>query len=315
MEENNSAESSPRHVISLNDLKPTEIDLIVNRGLTLQAEGKKSHASLDGKVMGMLFKEASTRTRTAFMVGTLRLGGQVVSYGPKDLQENTGETREDTGASLGGMLDGLVVRTSEPIGVLRQLATKAQTPIINGMCAEEHPTQALSDLSTLRQVFGKLEGLRILYVGTGNNTASALALACARIKGVSVEFRTPEGYGLPKSYFSQAQRFAFYNSATVGEQHHMDDLPERVDVVYTSRWGVPQTGPDWMKPFFPFQVNQGLLKKVSGPGTVCMHDLPAQRGYEITSEVFEGPQSICLSQAEMKLYSAMAVLEWCQGCL
>ncbi|MCX4448236.1 ornithine carbamoyltransferase [Streptomyces sp. NPDC058369] len=305
-----------RHVISLRDLNDEDIERIVDRGLAHAMAGGTFPQTLSGKVVGAYFAKTSTRTRTAFVSGAMRLGAHTITYGPGDLQLNTGETFEDTGRILGCMLDGLVARTADDPAQLRALAGSGELAVINAMSADEHPTQALADLTTMRQRFGTLSGLRVLYLGEGNNSAGALALALSRYAGTEVHFRTPSGYGLPADSLRSATALAAAYGASCTEQHDLDGLPEKVDVVYTTRWqttGTSKQDPHWRNVFQPFKVTKELLSRF--PNAVFMHDLPAHRGEEVDAEVLDGPDSIAFQQAENKMYSAMATLEWTLGAI
>jgi ornithine carbamoyltransferase len=302
-----------RHLISLNDLTDDDLTSIVARGARLAASPAFRPPVLEGVVAGIYFRTTSTRTRCAFSAGALRLGGQIVSLGPDDLQTNTGETTMDTGRVLSRMLDILVARTAASTEEMRLWSTQDTMAVVNAMSAEEHPTQALTDLTTLQGHFGHIEGLRILYLGEGNNTAAALALALSRYDGVVLELRTPPGYGLANAVMTRATGQAARRGATIVERHDMAELPEAVDVVYTTRWqttGSIKPDPGWRAVFAPFQVASGLWR--DSPKAVFMHDLPAHRGEEVTAEVLDGAASIAFDQAGNKLYSAMAVLEWCR---
>ena len=309
-----------RHLVSLDDLPGTALRDVVDRGAEFAAcaetgSGARSDA-LTGAVVGTYFRKTSTRTRTAFTAGAVRLGAAVIPYGPGDLQLNTGETTEDTGRVLSGMLDVLVARTAGAQDELRAWAAQRRMAVVNAMSAEEHPTQALADMTTLVTRFGSLDGLRVLYVGEGNNTAAALALGLSRFRGVELDLRTPPGYGLAGDVLARAAAAAVASGATVRERHHVDDLPADRDVVYTTRWqttGTSKPAPDWRTVFAPFRVTAELMD--ASPKAVFMHDLPAHRGEEVTAEVLDGPASIAFRQAENKVYSAMAALEWCAGAL
>jgi ornithine carbamoyltransferase len=302
-----------RHLISLDDLSDTDLRDIVERGAQLGRHAGLSGTTLAGTVVGVYFRKTSTRTRTAFASGALRLGAGVVRYGPGDLQLNTGESSEDTGRVLSGMLDVLVARTAGSPSELRVWAGQERMAVINAMTADEHPTQALADLTTLTLRFGTVDGLRVLYVGEGNNTAAALALGLSRYPRVHFELRTPLGYGLPRAVHERAAGSAATGS-TVRERHDLADLPRDVDVVYTTRWqttGTSKPDADWRMVFAPFQVTSDLMDRY--PQAVFMHDLPAHRGEEVCATVLDGPASIAFDQAEHKMHSAMAVLEWCAG--
>ncbi len=298
-----------RHLISLQDLDDETLRGLVDRGAWYANGGAAK--PLAGSTVGIHFRKTSTRTRTAFTVGALRLGASVVSYGPADLQTETGETTGDTAAVLSGMLDGFVTRTAASTAELRTMACQDRMSVVNAMTTEEHPTQALADLVTMMLQFGRLDGLRVLYIGEGNNTAAALALTIPRFANTRLELRTPPGFGLPAPTMAAAGRMAT-SSSTLTERHDMADLPADVNVVYTTRWettGTVKPIPDWRSVFAPFQVDDSLWK--TSPDAVFMHDLPANRGEEVTAAVLDGPASIAFDQAQHKLHSAMAALEWC----
>jgi ornithine carbamoyltransferase len=303
-----------RHLISVSDLTDDDLRHLVTRGVEFAEQERPAGTALAGRVVGVYFKRTSTRTRTAFSSGALRLGGELLTYQPGDLQLNTGETLEDTGEVLSRMIDVLVARTAEPSADLRALAAQGRMPVVNAMSTEEHPTQALTDLTTLQRHFGRVDGLRVLYLGEGNNTASALALALSRYPGTELHLRTPAGYGLLPEYLARATEQAAAHGSLVTERHDLAELPRDVDVIYTTRWqttGTSKPDADWRERFDPFQVRAELWER--SPKAVFMHDLPAHRGEEVTAEVLDGPASIAFWQAGHKLTSAMAVLEWCAG--
>lgn len=303
-----------RSLLSLRDLDDDDVRAIVARGTehaTRAASGRRPGQTLNGFVVGMDFRATSTRTRTAFTSGALRLGACVISYGPNDLQTNTGESTADTGRVFAGMLDAVVSRTAGDPAELRAW-DRAGLAVVNAMTADEHPTQALADLTTLKRHFGNLDGLRLLYVGEGNNTAAALALALARVPAARLVLCTPPGYGLDHEILAVARATATRTGSTVTEQHDLRDLPDEVHAVYSSRWcttGTTKADPNWQETFEPFRVEAALLAR--WPDAVFLHDLPAHRGEEVTADVLDGERSVAFFQADTKLWSAMAVLEWC----
>jgi ornithine carbamoyltransferase len=307
-------ERENRSLVSTEDLSDADLRDIVDRGVA-HATGRAAHSlPLAGDVVGVYFEMTSTRTRTAFSAGALRLGAQITTFGPGDLQVNTGESFDDTGRVMARMLDVMVIRTGRPQSSLAAWVAQKNMATVNAMTQEEHPTQALTDLVTMQQRFGTLEGLRVCYVGEGNNTAAALALALPRFPGVELEMRTPTGYGLKPEVAARARARAAAAGASFAERHDTDALPRSADVVYTTRWqttGTTKPSPQWREAFAPFQVTSRLWE--DSPQAVFMHDLPAHRGEEVTADVLDGPMSIAMDQAENKMHSAMAVLEWCRG--
>ncbi|MGV9268856.1 ornithine carbamoyltransferase [Kitasatospora sp. NPDC003701] len=302
-----------RHLISLEDLADDDLYAMVARAADHGAGRLAGHRPLDGAVVGIYFRKTSTRTRTAFSAGALRLGAGIVAFGPDDLQTNTGETSEDTGAVFARMLDTLVARTAGEPEELRGWAGQGGMSVVNAMTADEHPTQAIADLAALQGRFGRISGLRILYLGEGNNTAAALALALARYPDTHLELRTPPGYGLPARILELAAARAAKTGARIVERHDTDALPSGFDVIYTTRWqttGTVKPDPDWRRGFEPFRVTRELWR--TSPDAAFMHDLPAHRGEEVSADVLDGPRSIAFDQAACKMYGAMAVLEWCR---
>jgi len=301
-------------LFTLSELKTPELESLAARSCELFRDRHAHTLPLSGKIVGILFAKTSTRTRTAFTVGTIRLGGFPIAYGPGDLQTNTGESIQDTGRILGRMLDAVVMRTAGPVDEMRELSRQEGLPVINAMAAEEHPTQGVCDLAAMLMEFGSLRGLSVLYMGEGNNTAAALAYALSRIPLCNVAFATPPGYGVNPAILDNAKKQAAEGGGSVTQVHAMDELPDSVDVVYTTRWqttGTVKDDPDWREKFRDFYVDERLLQR--WPTARLMHDLPAHRGEEVSRAALEGPRSIAWSQAEMKLASAMAILEWAVG--
>lgn len=299
-----------RGLFSLADLEPAALHKLVARSAELFHDRRAHDRPLRERVVGILFTRTSTRTRTAFQVGTALLGGTPIAYGPHDLQLNTGESLGDTGRVFGAMLDLLVARTAGPLDELRELSRAGGLPVINAMAAEEHPTQGVCDLATLTLAHGDLGGIRLLYVGEGNNTATALAHGIATVPGARATFITPPGYGLPADTLPRARRQADGAGASLVESHDLADLPDQVDAVYTTRWqttGTSKGDPAWREVFRPYHVDAALMRR--WPEASFLHDLPAHRGDEVSGEVLDGPRSLAWTQAEMKLTSAMAVLE------
>jgi ornithine carbamoyltransferase len=305
-----------RHVLSVADLAVDDLARLVDDGLAIAAGRWDSVRPLRDKVVGIYFAKTSTRTRTSFSVGAMKLGASIIAYGPNDLQTMTGETLADTARVLANYLDVLVVRTNGALSEMQEMAAQGRMAVINAMSSNEHPTQAIADLVTLKEALGRLDGVHLLYVGEGNNTASALALAVGRTPGMRLTMVTPENYGLPEEEVARAQAVAVTNGSSVEQHHRRDGLPRGVDAVYTARWltmGVTKRDADWLDKFRPYTIDAALMAEVSRPGTVFLHDLPAMRGYEVTDEVLDGPQSIAFRQAFHKMTSAMAVLTWCAG--
>ncbi|HSF38469.1 MAG TPA: ornithine carbamoyltransferase [Thermoanaerobaculia bacterium] len=305
-----------RHLLSVSDLDSATIRSLLDDALAISQGRWQGRRPLDGRVVGIYFRKSSTRTRTSFTVGAMKLGAQVIAYGPNDLQIVTGETVPDTARVLANYLDALVIRTNETIGEMRDLARQDRMAIVNAMSENEHPTQSLADLATLLEHFGRLEGLHVLYMGEGNNSASAISLAMARLPNMRLTLVTPERYGLPADFIEEVRATAEGNGTVIEQHHDLKSLPRGVDAVYTTRWltmGVTKDDPNWVDKFRPYCVTPEVMAEVSKPGggTLFLHDLPAMRGYEVVDEVLDGPQSAAFRQAYHKMTSAMATLNWC----
>lgn len=301
-----------RQVLSILDLSAEEMVALCRRAIDIK-HAASDPQTLRGRTIGIYFRKASTRTRMGFLVGAGRLGATVVNFGPSDLQTNTGETLADTARVIAGYLDVLVMRTNGDVEEMRTFAAYSPLSIVNALSSDEHPTQALTDLTTILECFGRLEGVSVLYCGEGNKTAASLALAVSRIPGMRLVLATPRGYGLNRRVLDAAQRLASIHGAAI-EQTHESPTSGLVDVVYTSRWqemGVSKPDAGWKSHFAPFRVTQALVDRVAGQDTVFMHDLPAVRGEDVDDEVLDGPRSLAWVQAQHKLFTAMAVLEWC----
>jgi ornithine carbamoyltransferase len=302
-----------RHLLSILDLSPEEVLYLCRRALAIK-RAESAPQTLRGRTVGVYFRKTSTRTRTGFTVGAGRLGATVFSFGPNELQTTTGETTGDTARTLAGYLDVLVMRTNESVEEMQVYASHPSMSVINALSSEEHPTQALTDLTTILEHFGRLEGVSVLYCGEGNKSAAALALAMSRVAGMRLVLATPAGYGLAPEVLATARSLAAVHGATIEETHDIDGVEAGFDVVYTSRWqemGVSKADPEWKTHFHPFRVTQALMERVGNEGVVFMHDLPAVRGEDVDDEVLDGPRSLAWVQAQHKMWSAMAVMEWC----
>ena len=305
------------HLLSLAEIPQQAFVHLLERSCAHAREPWPEHAPLARRCVGIEFRKTSTRTRTSFAVAAVRLGGQPIIFGPADLQTNTGESRSDTARVLGRYLDMLVIRTAADPTELRQMAQENQLPIINAMTADEHPTQALTDIALIKRRFGELTGLKLLYSGEGNNTAIALAYAASRCRGFEADFRTPPGYGIPEPVIRAANRLCEQFGGCIRHSHVPPGTAasHSVDVLYTTRWqttGTSKADPVWRESFAPFSLDERLFAQLRRDDrSVFMHDLPAVRGEECSRALLDGPDSICFEQAGQKLFTAMAVLEWC----
>lgn len=267
-----------------------------------------------GKRLALVFTAPSTRTRASFWSAACALGFDVTHFGPLDLQLSTGETWRDTGMVLAQYVDSIAVRTNGPQWQLEELA-EVLPATINALTYEEHPTQAVADACALREHFGRLEGLAIAYLGPVNNTARALAILCSKTSGMTLDLYSPEGSGLDADELSNLNDHLALGA--VRQWDCLPDSPSQVDVVYTTRWqsmGENPKAPDWKRLFAPFAVDESTLRKFGGATpAMFMHDLPAVRGLEVTSQVLDGPKSLTSIQARHKRSAAAASLLFANG--
>jgi len=263
---------------------------------------------LRGKSLAMIFEKSSTRTRVSFEVGVTQLGGHALFLSPNDLQIGRGETIADTARVLSRYVDGIMYRAYKSENV-RELARHATVPVINGLDDKEHPCQIIADLLTLGEHKGKLAGLKLAYVGDGNNVCNSLLIGCAEV-GMHMTAGVPKGYEPDAHLLSEARRIAQDTAARIEVVHDPFEAVRNADVLYTDVWvsmGREKEREERERLFLPFQVNEKLVR-AANPDTVVMHCLPAHRGLEITDEVVDGPHSIVFDQAENRLHAQKAIL-------
>jgi len=277
---------------------------------TLKALRRKGERSqpLAGMTLGLLFEKPSTRTRVSFETGMHQLGGQSLSLSLDNIQLSRGETIADTAAVLSRYLDGLVVRTFDH-AIVEDWARHATIPVINGLTDLCHPCQALSDLLTIQERKGRLKGVKLAYVGDGNNVANSLIEAAAKT-GMAISLGCPGDHRPDQRVLEQALEDAARTGATIELTDQPQVAVKDADVVYTDVWvsmGHEREQDHLLKALAPYQVNERLLKSAR-PDAIVMHCLPAHRGQEITAGVLDGPQSVILDQAENRLHMQKAIL-------
>lgn len=303
-----------RSFLSVADASKAEIDKVLTRAKTIKAtiKQRRSLSSLNRKIVGLLFEKPSTRTRASFEVAARRLGGEAIYLSANELQLSRGEPVKDTARILGGYLDGIVARVYAH-DTVAQLAKDSGVPVVNALSDREHPTQIISDLLTIQEAKGKLAGVKLAYVGDGNNVCNSLILGAA-IEGMRISVACPDGYEPNREILKQAQHSASFGG-TIEVVHAPSEAALEADVLYTDVWvsmGDEVSKEQRMRDFNGYQINSDLLRVAKKDASV-MHCLPAHRGLEITDDVIEGKQSIVWEQGENKLYGAAAVLEWVLG--
>ncbi len=267
-----------------------------------------SHPLLQGKTLGLLFQKPSTRTRVSFEAGMNQLGGHALVLPMADIQLSRGESVADTARVLSRYLDGIVIRTYDHATV-EEWAREAAMPVINGLTDLSHPCQALSDLLTIKEKKGRVRGIKIAYVGDGNNVANSLIEAAAKM-GMTIALGCPSGYQPDQHVIDRARIEAAATGAVIELGQDPYVAVKDADVIYADVWismGREREQARRLKVLAPYQVNGRLVAKAR-PDAIVMHCLPAHRGEEITAEVLDGPQSVIIDQAENRLHMQKAIL-------
>lgn len=299
-----------KDLISIHDLSREEVQMILNLAKFMKNRAKKRSTPklLKGKTLAMIFEKPSNRTRISFEVGMWQLGGLAIELNAAGLRFGAGESIPDIARTLSRYVDGIVIRTFSHEEVL-QIAANASIPVINGLTDLLHPCQALSDLFTIWEKKGKLRGVKIAYIGDGNNVCNSLMSACAKM-GMEFIAACPKRYEPDKKILNMAREDAKRSKATIGIVNNAADAAIGADVLYTDVWtsmGQEKEKAIRAKAFKKFQINYDLLKRAN-KNAIVMHCLPAHRGEEITSDVMDGKYSVVFDQAENRLHVQKAIL-------
>lgn len=294
-----------KHLLKLSDWQSEDIIEVLNLADQLKYEKKNGieHKILSGKTLGMIFEKSSTRTRVSFEVGMYELGGNALFLSSNDLQIGRGEPVQDTARVLSRFLDGIMIRTYAQSEV-EALAEYGSIPIINGLTDYAHPCQVLADLLTIREYKGKLQGLKLCFIGDGNNMANSLIVGCIKC-GMSVAIACPDNYQPDSDIMAWAKEN--------GDFLVTSDIEKAVsgaDVVYTDVWasmGQESEAAERKKQFCDFQVNEKFMA-LANKNAMVLHCLPAHRGEEITAETFEKHANEIFDEAENRLHAQKAVL-------
>ncbi len=297
---------SGRDCLTLREFAPEEMSLILDEAARIKTLQKSRipYRPLRGRTLAMVFQKPSNRTRVSFEVGMYQLGGHALHLSPEEIQIGKRETPSDTGRVLARYIDAIMVRTFDH-GDLEELAGAADVPVINGLSDTHHPCQALADLMTVREEFGSIEGVKISYIGDGNNVAHSLAIGCA-LTGAELTIAHPEGH-YPKGEVVEL-------AASLGAEPRLTEDPceaaRGARVVYTDVWasmGQEAEAEERKEKFAPYQVGEGLMD-LAAEDAIFLHCLPAHRGEEVTAGVIDGPRSRVFDQAENRLHAQKALL-------
>lgn len=300
-----------KHLLTLHDWSTDEILDTLELADKLKYEQKNGikHHILEGKTLGMIFSKSSTRTRVSFEVGMYQLGGSALFLSSNDIQLGRGESVYDTANVLSRFLDGIMIRTYKQSDV-EDLAKYGSIPIINGLTDLVHPCQILADFQTIREhKDGQLKGLKLAYIGDGNNMAHSLLYGGAKV-GMDVSIATPEAYMCDKQVVANAMEDAKATGAKLTITNDPVEAIKDADVVYADTWvsmGQEAEKEEKIKVFSKYQIN-GELFSHADKNAIFLHCLPAYRGYEVTEEVIDGPQSVIFDEAENRLHAQKAVM-------
>lgn len=304
-----------KDLLSIHDLTPAEMNEIFALAKALKAKQKQGepHHLLQGQTLGMIFQKSSTRTRVSFEVGMWQLGGMALYLNANDLQIGRGEPIADTARTLSRFVDGIMIRTFSHAGV-EELARYATVPVINGLTDLLHPCQILADLFTVIEHKGALPGLKLAYIGDGNNVANSLLQGCANT-GMHIAVATPAQYQPDAAIVAAARTTAAQTGGTISLLTDPLAAAKDADILYTDVWasmGQEQEQQVRMRQFAGFQINHEIMAAAKSDAIV-MHCLPAHRGEEITAAVIEGPQSVVFDEAENRLHVQKAIMALLMG--
>ena len=296
-----------RDFLRLWDFSSKEIYFILRRSLELKSGKDANKCPLIGKSIGLIFEKASTRTRVSFEVGIYQLGALAIYMNPNEIQLGRGETIHDTAKVLSRYLDAVVIRTFNH-DTLKDFAASSSIPVVNGLSDLHHPCQALADLMTILEKKERLKGLHLTYIGDGNNVAHSLIEAASKM-GIHLTIACPEGYEPDSQIFQESKTVAKSKIKIVRDTKEAAD---NADVLYTDVWvsmGQERDAKDKKKKFRGYQLNSKILSYAKHDAVV-LHCLPAHRSEEITDDVMDGPQSAVFDQAENRLHTQKALLEF-----
>ena len=304
-----------KSLISINDLTLDEMNAIFDLSANLKKKLKDGvpHKHLEGQTLGMIFSKPSTRTRVSFETGIYQLGGIGMYFGPTDLQLKKSENIHDTSKVLSRYLSGIMIRTFAHQDVI-DLAKYASIPIINGLTDLLHPCQVLADLFTIIEKKGKLKGLKLTYIGDGNNMAHSLLHGCSKV-GMNISVASPKAYKPKEEIINNALRNAKVMNSKVEILDSPEEAVKDADIIYTDVWasmGQESETLERKKIFAQYQVNEKLVKNAK-EDYLFLHCLPAHRGEEVVNEVIDSPNSVVFDEAENRLHVQKAIMVMLMG--
>jgi ornithine carbamoyltransferase len=298
--------------LSLDELSSDEILFLIDEAIKLKQMQKngEQHPFLKGKVLGMIFEKSSTRTRVSFEVGMYQLGGQAIFLSNRDIQLGRGETIYDTAKVLSRYVDGLMIRTFAH-STVEAFAKYSSVPVINGLTDLHHPTQVLADLQTIYEHKRRLEGLKMCFIGDGNNNMAHSLIEGAVKVGMDISIASPEGFMPNEEVVKNAQTVANNTGSTIQISVDPQQMIVGADVVVTdvfTSMGQEDEMEERLQVFTPYQVNDELCKHAKND-YIFLHCLPAHRGEEVTASIIDGPHSVVFDEAENRLHAQKAILK------
>ncbi len=304
-----------RDLLELDDYTPEEIQYLIDLAIELKRKQKngEEYQPLKGKTIGLIFEKSSTRTRVSFEVGAFQLGAHALFLSKNDIQLGRGEIISDTAQVLSRYLDGIMIRTFGHHNVT-DLAKYASVPVINGLSDLAHPCQVLADYQTIYEHKGQLKGLKLAYIGDGNNMAHSLMIGGAKL-GVNVSIASPEGYTPDPAVVKASQEIAKESGAQIIVTHSPEEAVKDADVIYTDVWasmGFEEEQKVREAAFKNYQVDEKLAQ-LAKADYLFMHCLPAHRGEEVSEGVIDGKNSVIFDQAENRLHAQKALMAALMG--
>ncbi len=292
-----------KNLLTLAELSSKEFAALIDYSIVLKKELKKGNKPLlKNKTLAMIFQKPSTRTRVSFETGMFQLGGHAINLSSQDMQLSRGETIEDTAKTLSRYVDCIMARVYDH-NLLEKLSDSSSIPVINGLSDSFHPCQILADFMTIKEKKGKFKGLKIAWIGDGNNVCNSMIYGCV-LSGTKISIATPKGFEPDKSVLKESAK-SIEIDLTTDPIKAIKDADVVVTDTYTS---IHNNDQKRIKKFLPkYQVNNSLMKHANS-NAIFMHCLPAKRDYEVTSSVIDGPQSVVWDEAENRLHTQKALL-------
>ncbi|MGC6770254.1 ornithine carbamoyltransferase [Enterococcus sp. LJL128] len=297
-----------KSILNLTELTKEDIHQIIQLGIKMKQAPLDYKDTLSGKILAMIFEKNSTRTRVSFEAGIIQLGGQAIVLDSKSTQMGRGEPVKDTAKVMSGYVDGIMIRTYSD-QMVQELADEADIPVINGLTDNHHPCQVLADFMTIYEVKGKLTGLKLAYIGDGNNMAHSFLIG-GSIAGMDISIASPDGYQPEPTFISLAEEYAKVSGSTIVVTENPAEAVLEADIIVTDVWasmGDEEQQEERVKAFHKYQVNEQLVQQAKAD-YMFLHCLPAHREEEVSADIIDGSHSYIYQEAENRLHAQKALL-------